>query len=464
MPTECSRELFGFEPVEGRPVVAAFDGGQDHLGCRRAAAGGRGPGDRADRAASPAASPTGAVRSWSSTRSRRWSVQRVFGIALGYEDLVDHDELRHDPVLAVLAGKLAARRKDCAPLAGKSTLNRLEHAPSSAPTRYHKIGHDRRRSRGCSSICSSRRTAQPPEQIILDLDATDDPLHGHQEGPLLPRLLRLLLLSAALRLLRPASAGGQAAALEHRRRAGAVEEVARIVGQIRARWPRVRIVLRADSGFARDELMSWCEANGVDYVLRPGPQRAAGRPRSRPSSPRPRPEPCATGQPARRFKDFTWRTLDSWSRERRVVGQGRVDRRRGQPALHRHLAGRRRDRRPASSTRRSTAPAARWRTGSRSASSTCSPTAPRRRPCAPTSCGCGSRRWPTCCSCALRRIGLAAHPVRRRHLRHDPPEAVEDRRAGADQRAPHQDRDGLRLPLPRRVPPRLSLLEARAAF
>jgi hypothetical protein len=109
-------------------------------------------------------------------------MQRICGIALGYEDLVDHDELRHDPVLAALVGKLAARRKDCAPLAGKSTLNRLEHAPAAALDRYHKIGHDPRAIEELFVALFLEAHRTPPERIILDLDATDDPLHGHQEG------------------------------------------------------------------------------------------------------------------------------------------------------------------------------------------------------------------------------------------------------------------------------------------
>src|ERR687897_486699 len=230
MPTQCSRDLFGYEVVEGRQVVAAFDGGD---------------------ATSDAAAMV---------------AQRVFGIALGYEDIVDHDRLRHDPVLATLAGKLEAKRKDCAPLAGKSTLNRLEHARSE-PSRYHKIGHNAQAiERLLVDLFLDARKA-PPKEIILDLDATDDPLHGHQEGrffhgyydcycylPLYVFCGRHLLAAKLRRSNIDASAG-------------AVAEVERIVGRIRARWPRVKILLRADSGFARDELMAWCEASGVDYVF-----------------------------------------------------------------------------------------------------------------------------------------------------------------------------------------------------
>jgi len=153
-------------------------------------------------------------------------LQRVAGIALGYEDLNDHDELRHDPVLAVLAGKLSAKRSDCAPLAGKSTLNRLELSRPTA-TRYHKVSHDPTAIERLFVEVFLEAHRRPPEQIILDLDATDDPLHGHQEGRFFhgygacPRAGEagpggLLLLSAALHLLRPASAGGQAATLQHR--------------------------------------------------------------------------------------------------------------------------------------------------------------------------------------------------------------------------------------------------------
>ena len=202
--------------------------------------------------------------------------QRVFGIALGYEDLIDHDQLRHDPVLAALAGKLHAKRTGCAPLAGKSTLNRLEHAPA-GPSRYHKIGHAAAAIEGLFVALFLEAHKTPPMEIILDLDATDDPLHGHQEGrffhgyydcycylPLYVFCGRHLLGAKLRRSNIDASAG-------------AVDEVARIVGQIRTRWPRVKIVLRADSGFAREELMAWCEASpatsaGLVPLLQSWPQ------------------------------------------------------------------------------------------------------------------------------------------------------------------------------------------------
>jgi hypothetical protein len=245
--------------------------------------------------------------------------QRVFGIALGYEDLNDHDELRHDPMMAVLAGKLEARREDCAPVAGKSTLNRLELSRLE-PSRYHKISHNPIAIKRLMVELFLEAHERAPRAIILDLDATDDPVHGAQEGrffhgyydgycylPLYVFCGRHLLAAK----LRPASMDAAA---------GAVQEVARIVAQIRQRWPHVRILLRADSGFARDELMAWCEAHGVDFVF--GLQQnerlvaeiaselARAEARSRRS-----------GKPARCFKEFKWQTRRSWSRERRVVAK-----------------------------------------------------------------------------------------------------------------------------------------------
>lgn len=180
MPTECTPKLFQFAPVEGRQVVAAFDGGTV---TSDAGALLLGQTDRAiglsDRFAGCFADArcAGLVEH----QVRTLVMQRVVGIALGYEDLNDRDELRHDPVLAVLAGKLEAGRADCAPLAGKSTLNRLELSRS-LPTRYHKISHDPQAIESLFVTLFLEAHRQAPEQVTLDLDATDDPLHGHQEG------------------------------------------------------------------------------------------------------------------------------------------------------------------------------------------------------------------------------------------------------------------------------------------
>ena len=143
--------------------------------------------------------------------------QRVFGIALGYEDLNDHDELRHDPLMAVLAGKLEASRADCAPLAGKSTLNRLELSKLE-PTRYHKISHNTVAIKRLLVDMFVEAHARPPKQIILDLDATDDPLHGEQEGRFFHGYYDCYCyLPLYVFCQRHAPADGQAAARRYRR-------------------------------------------------------------------------------------------------------------------------------------------------------------------------------------------------------------------------------------------------------
>ncbi len=287
MPTECISDLFGFEPVEGRRVEAAFDGGR-----MTSDAGGLLLG-RTSRAIGLIERFAECFDDHRKPELIEHEVatlvgQRVYAIALGYEDLVDHDQLRYDPMLAALGGKLEARRSTCAALAGKSTLNRLELSRSE-PTRYHKIGHD-------------------------------GALHGEQEGrffhgyyggycylPLYIFCGRHLLAAK----LRPANIDGSA---------GALDEIVRIVAQIRASWPQVRIILRADSGFARDALMAWCEGNDVYYLFGLARNRrleaeiaieleAAAA------------DSQASGQAARHFKDFTWTTRKSWSRPRRVVGK-----------------------------------------------------------------------------------------------------------------------------------------------
>ena len=318
MPTECSADLFGFAVVEGREVVVAFDGGaisSDAGGLLLGAA------DHAIKLTERFAACFHDARRPHLIEHEVATLlgQRVFGIALGYEDLNDHDELRHDPVMAVLAGKLEARRKECAPVAGKSTLNRLELGRLE-PTRYHKISHNPIAIKRLMVDVFLEAHHRAPSEIVLDLDATDDPVHGEQEGrffhgyydcycylPLYVFCGRDLLAAK----LRPASMDAAA---------GAVEEVARIVAQIRRRWPHVRILVRADSGFAREELMVWCEAHGVHFLFglakndRLIAEIASELARAEAKSRR-------TGKPARYFKDFRWRTRRSWSRERRVVAK-----------------------------------------------------------------------------------------------------------------------------------------------
>ena len=341
MPTECSAEpvrveLFEFGPVEGRAVVAGFDGGSITSDGGALLLG----------AAERAIGLVGRFAECFIDRRRPELVehlvptligQRIFGIALGYEDLNDHDELRHDPVMAVLAGKLRAGRTDCAPVAGKSTLNRLELSREVA-TRYHKIALNPAAIEALFVTLFLEAHKMAPEEIVIDLDATDDPLHGHQEGrffhgyydsycylPLYVFCGRHLLAAK----LRPANIDASA---------GSLDEIARIVAQIRVRWPQTRIILRADSGFARDALMAWCEANGIDFIFGLARNvrltRAIGAELAEA-----RAESQMTGEAARRFKELIWTTRKSWSRKRRVIGKAEWTK--GE-AVHRHLADRRR--------------------------------------------------------------------------------------------------------------------------
>ena len=204
-------------------------------------------------------------------------------------------------------------------MAGKSTLNRLELSRAEA-TRYHKIAHDPAAIEGLFVTFFLEAHKTPPREIVLDIDATDDPLHGHQEGrffhgyydcycylPLYVVCGRHLLAAK----LRPANIDAAA---------GVVEEIARIVAQIRARWLHTRIILRADSGFARDALMGWCEANAVDYIF--GLARNARLTGTIATElAEAQEESRQTGKPARRFRDFKWSTRKSWSRERRVIAK-----------------------------------------------------------------------------------------------------------------------------------------------
>jgi hypothetical protein len=318
MPTECNAELFEFARVGRHGVVGNFDGGTitSDAGGLLLGATDRVIGlvDRFAQCFIDHRSPE-LVEHLVPTLVG----QRVFGIALGYEDINDHDELRHDPIMAILAGKLEASRKNCAPVAGKSTLNRLELSRPET-SRYHKIAHDPAAIASLFVRIFLDAHKAAPEEIILDLDATDDPLHGHQEGrffhgyydcycylPLYVFCGRHLLAAK----LRPSNIDGAA---------GAVEEIARIVAQIRARWPKVRIILRADSGFARDGLMAWCEAHAVDYIFGLARNaRLTGTIEAELAEAEQ--ESQQTGKPARRFKDFTWLTRKSWSRERRVIAK-----------------------------------------------------------------------------------------------------------------------------------------------
>jgi len=255
--------------------------------------------------------------------------QRIYALCLGYEDLSDHDDLRHDPLLATVVGKadptgqLRLRQRDKGKaLAGKSTLNRLELTPVGADeaSRYKKI------------VCSIRDVEElfvtvflqahpvPPDRIVLDLDATDDPIHGHQLGRFFHGyykhycFLPLYIFCGDHLLcarLRPSDIDASA---------GALKQVQRIVARIREVWPEIPIILRADSGFCRDPIMTWCEASGVDYIFGLAQNPRLLRLITEPLE-QARQQYEATKNRCRVFAELTYQTLQTWSRERRVVAK-----------------------------------------------------------------------------------------------------------------------------------------------
>jgi len=326
--TQCNTDAVRFQPLGRRDVVGLFDGGnitsdagalllrevENKLGAIRRLANcftdHRDP-DRVEHSV------------------EQLVAQRVYGLAMGYEDLNDHDELRHDPLLAILVekhdptGQDRRREQDRGKaLAGKSTLNRLELSPPGASenSRYKKITACLAKMESLLTDLFLEAHAAPPKEIILDFDATDDPVHGDQLGRFFHGYyheycyMPLYVFSGEHLLcaqLRPADQDGAA---------GSVEKLAAIVSRVREAWPDVRIVVRADSGFCRENLMRWCEQNDVDYVLGLAKnERLSGELDMHLSLAAAECE--ATGKAARRFKDFVYQTRTSWSRARRVIGK-----------------------------------------------------------------------------------------------------------------------------------------------
>jgi hypothetical protein len=318
MQTECSTTRPEFGTIDGRRIEASFDGGTITSN------GGAlvlGKVDKALRLTERLSSCFEDNRDQILVEHTVSTLvgQRIFGLALGYEDIVDHDVLRKDPVFAALAGKLEANRSDCSPVAGKSTLNRLEQSRES-PSRYHKISYNAASIEALFIELFIEAYKEAPKEIILDLDATDDPLHGEQEGrffhgyydcycylPLYIFCGRHLLVSK----LRKADIDASS---------GATEELERIVKRVREVWPNTRIWIRADSGFARDPLMMWCKNNNVDFVIGLAKNERLNAELAEHLADAAK-ESQETGKSARRFKDFRYRTRDSWEEERRVIGK-----------------------------------------------------------------------------------------------------------------------------------------------
>jgi hypothetical protein len=243
--------------------------------------------------------------------------QRVYGLALGYEDLNDHEQMRHDPLLGALAGKAEPGQE---PLAGKSTLNRMELGDGT-PNRYKKITFWREAIDDLLVDVFLEAHTAAPDQIVLDIDTTDFAIHGEQEGRFYHGYydhycyLPLYVFAGEHVLcarLRPSNIDPSA---------GSRKEIERIVRRIRAAWPEVQIVLRGDSGFCREELMAWCEANRVEYVFgmsrNPRLEKIVAE-----ALEQARQQWEQTQQPARVFLEFEHETVSgTWSRWRRVVAK-----------------------------------------------------------------------------------------------------------------------------------------------
>jgi hypothetical protein len=326
--TECSQTSFHFATEFRREAVARFDGGAITTDAGALLL------HQTEHKAGILRQFAGCFRDHRKPEQVEHSVaelvrQRVYALALGYEDLNDHDQLRADPLLAMLSGKsdIAGRERRRArdrgkAGAGKSTLNRLELTPADADesARYKKIALDFSAVDRTLVDLFIQRLPRQPQQIVLDLDATDDPLHGGQEGRFFHGYyggycyLPLYIFAGEHLLCARLRESNQDAS------AGALEELEPIVAQLRRSWPDVAIVLRGDSGFCREELMSWCERNGVDYVFGLA-KNARLIKRIRKALNKARRRFAATGRAARVFAELRYRTRRSWSRKRRVVGK-----------------------------------------------------------------------------------------------------------------------------------------------
>ena len=332
MPTECTPVRLPFHPLGRRRVDAAFDGG--HVSSDGGALLLREAAQLSDCFGRVAAcfvdhrNPAFVEHSLAELVA-----QRMLALACGYEDLNDHDTLRCDPMFALAVGKAdpfgqsrRMSRDSGRALAGHATLNRLETAPAAlhSDRRDLKILHDPSALERLFVQLFLDAHDRAPNEIVLDLDATDDPVHGGQEGRFFHGYyghycyLPLYIFCGNFVLVAKLREANQDGA------AGALEEVQRVVAHIREQWPAVRIVIRGDSGFCRDALMDWCEqTEGVDYILGLARNTRLAAEISDDMAAT-EAEVERTGASARTYRDFRYRTQSTWSRERRVVGKAEV--------------------------------------------------------------------------------------------------------------------------------------------
>src|ERR1017187_3972014 len=316
--TECTQFSFGFKECGSREIVARFDGGT--ISSDGGALLLRETDKRLNLLPRLAECFLDGRAQWMVQHSIQEMVsQRVYGLALGYEDINDHEQLREDPLLQVLAGRAELDRE----LAGKSTLNRMELG-TGEKDRYKKITFWKQ---GIDELLVNvfvESQEKAPEEIILDVDSTDLPLHGQQEGRFFHGyydsycyLPLYIFCGEQILCARLRQSNSDAAA-------GSLAEIQRIVEQIRAAWPKVRIILRGDSGFCRNELMSWCEENRVPYVFGLARNQRLRRIIG-PQMWEATEQWSKTGKPARVFTEFSYKTKKrkkgGWNRERRVVAK-----------------------------------------------------------------------------------------------------------------------------------------------
>jgi DDE family transposase len=316
--TDCTQSGFGFEACGAREIVARFDGGTI------SSDGGAFLLRQTDQRLNLLPRLAECFLDGRNPEQVEHSIlemlsQRVYGLALGYEDLNDHEQLRKDPVFGILAG----RKELDEPLAGKSTLNRMELGDGTAD-RYKKITYWKDSIDELLVKAYTESHVQAPDQIILDVDTTDLPLHGNQEGRFFHGYydsycyLPLYIFSGEHVLCARLREANHDAAF------GSLPEIRRVVTQIRATWPEVKIILRGDSGFCRNELMSWCENHRVDFVFglarNQRLRRIIGAQMHAATQ-----QWNQTGQPARVFTEFDYQTKKTkkggWERPRRVVAK-----------------------------------------------------------------------------------------------------------------------------------------------
>ena len=330
--------------------------------------------------------------------------QRLYGLVQGYEDSNDHEQLRHDLSFCAAVGKLESNHARCAPLSGKSTLNRFEGSPhydSEKPGRYVRISMDREAIEQTFLDLFFQLSEPTPKELILDLDVTDDATHGNQidsffNGYYQHECYAPLLIFCGHHLL-----GGAPCPSNVDPAQGALEQLQRIIPKLRLRWPEVRIIVRGDSAYGREDIMSWCEAQpSVDYVLGLAGNGVLER-MSQPLEAKAKAEfeRCGSVEPplptTAWYRTVYYRTQSSWTRRRRVVSK--ITYSEAGPKRHYVVTSI-----PASQMLPSAlhqdliAPGAIWRIASRNTSLPCSATAPLPIPSRVTSCGFGSLRWPMC--------------------------------------------------------------------